>query len=142
MKKLIFAIAALASAALFAATAVTLRPGENPVPVGEIAALEAVTTNAAPSIKVDYVVSVRSYTNVLAQSFAYTNISGVAVLVTNTFPVRVPGPVFYKTNSVFSASASGHYLMATNPAVRFVSGRGKLVVSGASADDTITLFVE
>ena len=87
-------------------------------------------------------VSVRSYTNGLSQSFGYTNISGVAVLVTNTFPVRVPGPVFYKTNSVFSASASGHYLMATNPAVRFVSGRGKLVVSGASADDTITLFVE
>lgn len=181
MKKLIFSLATVAALSLLAVTPVALRPGENKPPVGEIAALEAVTTNAAATVKVDYVVSVLAYTNALAQTidagrrydFGLTNWNGVAyvatnswkrfdfsdwtvngtnhvvgpitstnLVVTNTFPILVPGPVYVKTNSVFSATASGHYLMATNPAVRFFSGKGKLVVSGASADDSLTLFVK
>ena len=180
MKKLIMAISALAATALIAATPVSLRLGENASPIGEIAALEAVTASNAPTIKVDYVVSVLAYTNATAQSikegrqysFGLTNWNGVAyvatnswnrfdfgdwtvngtnhvvgpitstnLVVTNTFPYAVPGPRYTITNSVFSAAASGHYLMATNPAVKFMSGAGKLVVTGASASDRITIFV-
>ena len=33
------------------------------------------------------------------------------------------------------------YLMATNPAVRFLSGNGSIFVSGTSAEDRITIFI-
>ena len=180
MKKLITVLTAIAAAALFAATPVSLRLGENASPIGEIAALEAVTASNAPTVKVDYIVSVLTYTNVTAQSikegrqynFGLTNWNGATyvatnswnrfdfadwtengtnhvvgpitstnLVVTNTFPYAVPGPRYVVTNSVFSAAASGHYLMATNPAVKFLSGAGKLVVTGASASDRLTIFV-
>ena len=181
MKTLLTAISALAAATLLAATPVTLKLGTNFAPRGEIAALEAITASNAPTVKVDYVSSVRAYTNATGQAiqsgkmyyfgltnwnnvaYVYTNswnrfdyadwtvlgtnhvvtaVASTNLVVTNTFPISVPGPLYTITNSVFSAAASGHYLMATNPSVRFMSGQGKLEVSGASAEDKITIFVK
>lgn len=180
MKKLVSALTALVAATMFAATPVALRSGANPAPLGEIAALEAITASNAPTIAVQYVATVRAYTNATAQTvkrgteyyFGLTNWNGAAyvytnswnrfdyadwtvlgtnhvvtavastnLVVTNTYPISVPGPLYAITNSVFSAAASAHYLMATNPAVRYLSGNGKLLVTGASPDDHITIFV-
>ena len=62
-------------------------------------------------------------------------------VLTNAFTTLVPGEKFWITNALFNASAANHYLMATNPATRFLSGSGKLVVTGASPEDRLTIFI-
>jgi hypothetical protein len=76
-------------------------------------------------------------TNHVAGAVTSTN-----VVVTNSFTIGVPGRTFFVTNTIFSASAANHYLMATNPATRFLSGAGRIIVTGASAGDRCTLFVK
>ena len=76
-------------------------------------------------------------TNHIAGAVTATN-----VVVTNSFTIGVPGRTFFVTNTIFSASAANHYLMATNPVTRFLSGGGKIIVTGASAGDKLTLFVK
>ena len=68
--------------------------------------------------------------------------SATNVVVTNTFTIGVPGRTFAVTNALFDASSASHYLMATNPSLKYLSGRGSLVVTGASADDKLTLFIK
>lgn len=64
------------------------------------------------------------------------------VVVTNTYTIAVPGKTYEVTNALFNATASGHYLMATNATMKFLSGAGYLLVEGASADDRLTLFIK
>ena len=180
MKKLIMAISALAAATAFAVTPVSLHYGRNAAPCGEVAALEAITAYGVPTVKVEYVATIRTSTNIVAQSieagveysfgltnwndeaYVYTNswnrfdyadwtvlgtnhvvtaIASTNLVVTNSFPISAPGELYAVTNTVFDAIAAGHYLMATNPAVRFLSGNGSIFVSGTSAEDRITIFI-
>lgn len=182
MKKLLFALATAAAATLMGATAIGLHKGETASPVvGKVYALEAVTKDASPNVKVGYVSSVQTYTNATGQTltpgkmyyFGLTNWNGTAyvytnsfrrfdyadwtvlgtnhvvtaiaftnLVVTNTYPVKVRGPVVCVTNYIFDASAANHYLMATNPALPYLSGRGRFVVTGADDDDAVTLIVK
>jgi len=180
MKK-VFWLIALATAPLFAATTISLHPGENEVPPGEVLALEGVTAGATASVTAKCAFAVRETTNAVAKnvsqhvqySFGLTNWYGTAyvytntfdrfvrsdwtvlgtnhiastvavsnVVVTNEFTIAVPGRRFEVTNSLFSATAANHYFMATNPATRYVTGAGKVIVTGAAAGDKLTLLVK
>lgn len=180
MKKLIWLIA-LATAPLFAADTVLLRPGDNATTTAQVLAFEAVTASATPALKVQYVRSVTETTNATARNvsrhvrydFGLTNWNGSAyvstntfdrfvysdwtvlgtnhvagavastnVVVTNSFTIAVPGRTFFVTNSLFSASAVNHYLMATNPAIPYVTSSGRLILTGAAAGDSCWLIVK
>ena len=79
---------------------------------------------------------------VLGTNHVATAVTSTNVVITNKFSLPVPGRTFYITNNLFSASAANHYLLATNPATRYVTGAGKIIVSGAAAGDTLTLLVK
>ena len=66
-----------------------------------------------------------------------------AVTASNAPTVKVSRVVSVRemTNALFNATASGHYLMATNATLKFLSGAGYILVEGASAYDRLTLFI-
>lgn len=180
-------IAMMATAATLCAAALAdvfaLKPGLNSLAAarGELAAADAVTTNASASIAVKSVRTVYAYTNAYAEvttahevfSFTYTNYDGnaaistnvwdsfsyddwktngvskiignVAVSTTNTVSTVPDGrrisETFVVTNDLVTISASGHYGSASPESTTYVLG-GQYLVTGASDDDVITIFIK
>lgn len=180
-------IAMMAAAAMMSVAALAdvfaLKPGLNSIAAarGQLAAVEALTTNASATVAVKSVRTVYAYTNAFAEvttthevfSFVYTNFDGNAAIATNVWDSfsyddwqtngvsMIVGPVtpsttnvtetvpdgrrvsqtFMVTNDLATVTASGHYGIASPESATYVLG-GEYLVTGASGDDAITIYIK